>query len=171
MPQYSVPYAQYPALANLRTAAATTAAKASSPLNLFTSAATGVTPPNLGFGHALGGNPLFGSAGSVGAAVWPDLPTPTVCGAQLANPSAVDHKAAAAAAAEEQKEDNAGTDADETDDFDDRQGLTLVLFSAQLKRFLWDRGCIQGVCRGCLGGLRGCSVSETALVELKSGRV
>jgi len=23
-----------------------------------------------------------------------------------------------------------------------RQGLTLVNFSAQLKRFLWDRGCI-----------------------------
>jgi len=23
-----------------------------------------------------------------------------------------------------------------------RQGLTLVHFSAQLKRFLWDRGCI-----------------------------
>ena len=28
-----------------------------------------------------------------------------------------------------------------------RQGLTLVHFSAQLKRFLWDRGCLQG----CLG--------------------
>jgi len=28
--------------------------------------------------------------------------------------------------------------------------------SAQLKRFLWDRGCIPGVCRGCLRGVRGC---------------
>jgi hypothetical protein len=30
-----------------------------------------------------------------------------------------------------------------------RQGLTLVNFSAQLKRILWDRG----ACRGCLGGV------------------
>jgi len=52
--QYGAPYAQYPALANLRaattaaaTAAATTAADASSPLNLFTSAATEVTPPEV----------------------------------------------------------------------------------------------------------------------------
>jgi len=58
------------------------------------------------------------------------------------------------------------------------QGLTLVHFSAQLKRFLWHRGCIQGLCRGCLGGVRGYQgvsgvyfVSETAQVELKSGRV
>jgi len=29
------------------------------------------------------------------------------------------------------------------------QGLTLLHFSAQLQRFLWDRGCIQG----CLGGV------------------
>ena len=29
------------------------------------------------------------------------------------------------------------------------QGLTLVLFSAQLKRFLWDRGCIQGFFEMC----------------------
>jgi len=29
------------------------------------------------------------------------------------------------------------------------QGLTLVLFAAQLKRFLWDRGAF----RGCLGGV------------------
>ena len=64
------------------------------------------------------------------------------------------------------------------------QGLTLVHFSAQLKRFLWDRGCIEGLLRGCFagvqvesGGVGGCwgvrvyFVSETAQVELKSGRV
>jgi len=28
--------------------------------------------------------------------------------------------------------------------------------SAQRKRFLWDRGCISGMFRGCLGGVRGC---------------
>jgi len=38
----------------------------------------------------------------------------------------------------------------------DWQGLTLVHFSAQCKRFLWDRGCIWGSLRGCLGGTRGC---------------
>ena len=37
-----------------------------------------------------------------------------------------------------------------------RQGLTLVHFSAQRKRFLWVRGCISGLSRGCLGGVRGC---------------
>jgi hypothetical protein len=58
------------------------------------------------------------------------------------------------------------------------QGLTLVHFSAQLKRWLWDRGCMQGMFRGCSGGIRGCYgvcrvyfVSETAQVELRSGRV
>jgi len=35
------------------------------------------------------------------------------------------------------------------------QGLTLVHFSAQLKRFMWDGGCIQGSRRGRLGGVRG----------------
>ena len=35
------------------------------------------------------------------------------------------------------------------------QGLTLVHISAQLERFLWDRGCIYGLCRGCLGGVGG----------------
>ena len=35
------------------------------------------------------------------------------------------------------------------------QGLTLVHFSAQRKRFLWDRGCISGLSRGCLGAFRG----------------
>ena len=34
------------------------------------------------------------------------------------------------------------------------QGLTLVHFSAQRKRFLRDRGCVQGLFRGCLGGVR-----------------
>ena len=33
------------------------------------------------------------------------------------------------------------------------QGLTLVHFSAQLKRFLWHRGCTVGVFRGSLGGV------------------
>ena len=29
------------------------------------------------------------------------------------------------------------------------QGLTLVHFSAERKRFLWDRECIEGLFRGC----------------------
>jgi hypothetical protein len=59
-----------------------------------------------------------------------------------------------------------------------RQGLTLVHFSAHVKRFLWDRGCSEGLFRGCLGGVRAYwagfrvyFVSETAQVELRSGRV
>jgi len=36
-----------------------------------------------------------------------------------------------------------------------QQGLTLVHFSVQRKHFLWDRGCVSGVFRGYLGGLRG----------------
>jgi len=58
------------------------------------------------------------------------------------------------------------------------QGLTLVHFSAQLTRFLCDRGCVKGLFRGCLGGVGGYLgvftvyfVSETTQVELKSGRV
>jgi hypothetical protein len=58
------------------------------------------------------------------------------------------------------------------------QGFTLVHFSAESKRFLLDRGCAQGLCRGCLGGVMGYQdvlrvdfVSETAQVELKRGRV
>jgi len=58
------------------------------------------------------------------------------------------------------------------------QGLTLVHFPAQGKRFPWDRGCTQGLCRGCFGGVRGYEggfrlyfVSETAQVEPKSGGV
>jgi len=35
------------------------------------------------------------------------------------------------------------------------QGLTLVHFSAQRKRFLWDRGYILGLFWGCSGCLRG----------------
>jgi hypothetical protein len=35
------------------------------------------------------------------------------------------------------------------------QGLTLVHFSAQRKRLLWDRGWIQRLFRGCLRGVRG----------------
>ena len=34
------------------------------------------------------------------------------------------------------------------------QGLTLVHCSAQLQSFLWDRGCVWELFRGCLGGLR-----------------
>jgi len=58
------------------------------------------------------------------------------------------------------------------------QGLTLLHFSAQRKRFVWDRGCIQWGLRGCVLGVRryegvsrGYFVSEMAQVELKSGRV
>ena len=36
-----------------------------------------------------------------------------------------------------------------------RQGLKLVHFSDQHKRFVWDRVCIQGSCRGCLESVRG----------------
>ena len=36
-----------------------------------------------------------------------------------------------------------------------RQGLTLVHFSAQRKRFLWKTGCIMGLFRGGLGGVMG----------------
>jgi hypothetical protein len=56
-----------------------------------------------------------------------------------------------------------------------RQGLTLVHFSPQGKRFEWHRECIQGLLRGNLGGGRGYygvyQVSETAQVELKSKRM
>ena len=34
-----------------------------------------------------------------------------------------------------------------------RQRLTIVYFSAQRKRFLWDWGYIQGLVRGWVGGL------------------
>jgi hypothetical protein len=58
------------------------------------------------------------------------------------------------------------------------QGLTLVHFLAQRKRFLWNRGCLSGLIMGCAGGMRGYYavfrvyfVSETAQVALKSGRV
>jgi len=58
------------------------------------------------------------------------------------------------------------------------QALTLVHFSAQLKRFLLDRGCMYGLFKECLGGDRGYEwvcrvyfVSATAQVELRSGRV
>jgi hypothetical protein len=58
------------------------------------------------------------------------------------------------------------------------QGLTLVNFSAQLERFLWDRGCAEGLCSPCYGSVWGClgcvgcfCVSDTAQVELTSERV
>jgi len=58
------------------------------------------------------------------------------------------------------------------------QGLTLVHFSAQRKRFLCDMGCISELFKGCLASGRGYQgvfrvyfVSERALFELKSGRV
>jgi hypothetical protein len=38
---------------------------------------------------------------------------------------------------------------------DEGQALTLVHVSAQHKRFLWDRGHVQGLHRGCLRGVRG----------------
>jgi len=37
-----------------------------------------------------------------------------------------------------------------------QQGLTLVHLSAQLERFVRDRGCAYGVCSPCEGGVRGC---------------
>ena len=62
------------------------------------------------------------------------------------------------------------------------QGLTLVHFPAQRKHFTWDRGCIKGLLRGCLGGVKeltggiqGCVryilCQKTAQVKLKSERV
>jgi hypothetical protein len=59
-------------------------------------------------------------------------------------------------------------------------GVTLAHYSAQPKRFLWDRGCVKGVFRGCLRGampgvvkvwLGGVFLSDTAQVELRRGRV
>jgi len=57
------------------------------------------------------------------------------------------------------------------------QGLILVHLSAQRKRFLWSRGCIKGLFRGSVRGIRGyqglCRVLcmlETTQVELKSRR-
>ena len=35
------------------------------------------------------------------------------------------------------------------------QGLTLVHFLAQRERFVWDRGCIWALFRGCIEGARG----------------
>ena len=59
-----------------------------------------------------------------------------------------------------------------------RQGLTLVHFSAQIGRFVCDRGCAHGLRGPCQGGVRVCVgcvgyslVSDTAQVELRSGRV
>jgi len=58
------------------------------------------------------------------------------------------------------------------------QGLTLVHFSAQAERFAWDRGCAEGLFKGCVGGVWGYErgfreyfLSETAQVELRSERV
>jgi hypothetical protein len=57
-------------------------------------------------------------------------------------------------------------------------GLTPVHFSAQLERFVWERGCAQGLCSPLQGGARGCFgcggcflVTDKAQVELRSGRV
>jgi len=36
------------------------------------------------------------------------------------------------------------------------QGLTLVHFSAQRERFLWNRGCVERLFRGCSWGDMGC---------------
>ena len=53
-------------------------------------------------------------------------------------------------------------------------GHTLVNFSAQLERFVWDRGCAGGYVARVKGlfGCVGCFlVPDTAQVELRSGRV
>ena len=70
---------------------------------------------------------------TVVATVVPAAVTPTPATAVTPAPAAA--TAAAAAAAEEGDERAARG-----------QGITLVHFSAQLKRILWDRG----ACRGCL---------------------
>ena len=49
------------------------------------------------------------------------------------------------------------------------QGLTLVLLSAQLKRILWDRGCMQGLFWGCLGGAEGLSGGVQGVFCVRSG--
>jgi hypothetical protein len=58
------------------------------------------------------------------------------------------------------------------------RGLHSSTFRLNVNGFLWDRGCIQELFRGCLAGLRAYQgvftiymVSETAQVELKSARV
>ena len=52
----------------------------------------------------------------------------------------------------------------------DGQGPTLVHFSAQRKRFLWHRGCVQGLfkgefrgCQGVLGSVEGVFLWQTRL--------
>jgi len=58
------------------------------------------------------------------------------------------------------------------------QGLKLVHLPAQRERFLWDKGCAWGVymvfmaaVEGFFKGLGMLCVSDTAQVELRSGRV
>jgi hypothetical protein len=51
-----------------------------------------------------------------------------------------------------------------------RQGLTLVHFSLQRKRFLWDRGShsgSQGLFKGCSGDVRGYSVCISCQKRLR----
>ena len=50
-----------------------------------------------------------------------------------------------------------------------RQWLTLVHFSAQLERFVWDRVCAQGLCSPCKGGCRGCSGCFRVLFCVRHG--
>jgi len=50
------------------------------------------------------------------------------------------------------------------------QGLKLVHFSAQRKRFLWDRGCIQGVFQEVLEDIRGCSRFNLCQKRLRLSR-
>jgi hypothetical protein len=56
----------------------------------------------------------------------------------------------------------------------DGQGPTLVHFSAQRKRFLWHRGCVQGLFkgefRGCQGVLGGVHAADMAQMVLRGGR-
>ena len=43
----------------------------------------------------------------------------------------------------------------DVDVFSEQQGVTLCHFSAQLKRFLRNRGYISGLSKGCVGCVRG----------------
>jgi hypothetical protein len=114
------------------------------------------------------------------ASALPPVPPPhRLTGPRLGNvfawaaPKVVNH-----AERNEEEGERAGEDEDHRALDAEKQGLTLAHFSAQLKRLLYVRGCIKGLFRGCLGGgtgywgRLGCVfVSETAQVELNSGRV
>jgi hypothetical protein len=67
--------------------------------------------------------------------------------------SRLTHSTAAAPAENDAKE--AEVDGTAVDSTAVDHGLTLVHFSAQRKRFLCDKGCIQELFQGCLAGDRG----------------